>query len=239
MKIKAILVDLDDTLSVTKKYYDEALDVCHEVFNSITKLNYSIEHFKKLYMSARDETHALVPSSAAAHNRAIYFQKLIENLEIDTDFDLIYQLYHTYYSYVYNNMNLYPGAEELLKWFKDTKRTVVIVSDGSAHVRIEKIHTLGISKYVDYLVSSEEVGVDKPNNQPYLVALNKAGVSKEEAIYIGNAIKTDIFGGERLNMITVQVLVEGYTSKEEDPVKPDYVVKDLLKIKKIIEKLEK
>ncbi len=240
MKIKAALIDLDDTLTETKPLYKSALKVCREVFNQSTKLDYSYKKFHDLYMKARAETKALVPSSAAKHNRAIYFQRLLENLEIDTDFDLVFQLYETYYDHVYHNMKLYPNAERLLKWFKKKKKTIVIVSDGNTHVRLRKIHALGISKYIDYLVSSEEVGIDKPGSQAFLLGLQKAKVKKEESIFIGNKASTDILGAELLDFVSIQINLLNHPDDKpkEKNEKPDYMVKDLSKVIEIIKKLE-
>ncbi|HEC64273.1 MAG TPA: HAD family hydrolase [bacterium] len=239
MKVKAVLIDLDDTLTATKHLYDEALGVCHEVFNKSTGMKLSEKGFKKLYKEAKLETIALVPTDAASHNRAIYFQRLVEKMDIQTDFDLIYQLYVTYYDYVYNNMEPYDGCEELLLWLKDEKKKIVIVSNGSTHVRLEKIHALGIGKYIDYLVSSEEVGIEKPSNQPFLVALNKAKVTTKQVVMIGNSASSDIYGGELLDMVTIQVDIGSKEKKPENKLqKPDYNVDNLSKIKVIIQKLE-
>lgn len=243
MKIKAVFLDIDDTITDTRSLYDEAIDICSEVFNKATGLNYSKKKFVDLYMRARAETKALVPTSAAKHNRAIYFQRLIENLDIQTDFDIIHQLYETYYNHIYNNMNLFPGTEELMKWLKETKRTIVAVSDGNTHVRVRKIHALGVSKYIDFLVSSEEVGIEKPSNQPFLVAMHKANVKPKDVVMIGNKASTDILGAERIDpeMTSIQVIIGGNKDdlpkdKEEEP---DYSVDDMSKIKGIIEKIEK
>ncbi len=243
MKIKAVFLDIDDTITDTRTLYDEAIDICAEVFNKSTGLDYSKKKFHDLYLRARAETKALVPTSAAKHNRAIYFQRMIENLDIQTDFDIIYQLYETYYNHIYNNMKLHPGTEELMKWLKETKRIIVAISDGNTHVRIRKIHALGASKYIDFLVSSEEVGIEKPSNQPFLVAMHKANVKSEEVVMIGNKASTDIIGAERIDpeMTSIQVVIGG--NKEDlakDPEeKPDYKVDDMSKIRPIIEKLEK
>lgn len=240
MKIKAALIDLDDTLTPTRHLYDEALEICCKVFNQKTDLNYSIKKFTKLYMRARAETKAVVPSSAAKHNRAIYFQRLVENLDFETDFDLIYQLYHTYYNYIYDNMEPYEDAPTLLKWLKETGREIVIVSDGNSHVRLEKIHALKISKYVDFLVSSEEVGIDKPASQVFLMALKKVNVTKDESIFVGNKASADIYGAELLDFETI--LFDSGDPKDKPKnkfEKPDHTISKLVQIIDIIKKIEK
>jgi len=240
MKIKAALIDLDDTLTNTKKLYAEALPLCHKLFTDYTKLQISYDEFFKLYNKAKDETYALVPTAAAKHNRAIYFQKLIENLDMQTDFELIYNLYHTYYDYIYKNMHIFPEALDLLKWLKETKKKIVLVSNGNAHVRLEKIHALGIDNYIDYMVTSEEVGTSKPSSQPFLVALNKAHVHPEEATMIGNSASADIYGANRLGITTIQTYLTDIPANKPHNMSemPKYAVRNVREVIDIIKYLD-
>lgn len=240
MKIKAALIDLDDTLTDTKALYKEALKECYTLFVNYTNSQIKYDKFLDLYNQAREETYSLVPTAAAKHNRAIYFQKLIENLDLQTDFELVYQLYNAYYDYVYKNMNMFPEAYTLLNWLKENKKKIVLVSNGNAHVRLEKIHALGLDTYLDYMVSSEEVGVGKPSSQPYLVALNKAHVHPDECVMIGNSAKADIYGANRLGIITIQTYLTDIAANkpEKSQHMPVYAVRNLHEVIDIIQYLE-
>ena len=237
--LKGLLVDIDDTLTNTRKFYVEALEVCHKMYNKLIDQNLTAEQFKEKYLRARAQVHALVPTAAAGHNRAIYFQRMIEELPGETDFDAIYQLYEAYYNHIYSNMKPFPGAENVLKWAKDNKKKVVAVSDGNTHVRIKKIHALGISKYIDYLVSSEEIGVSKPSNQAYLLALHKAGLQPDEVVFIGNRASGDILGANRLDitsiMVSISTTMQDIPSKDEE--RPTYVVKSMDELLKLLKRL--
>lgn len=241
-KIKAVLTDIDDTITDTQSLYKAALHVCCDVFNDYTGLKYSIDDFNKLYTKAREDVKSLVPTSAAKHNRAIYFQRLVENLDFQTDFDLIHSLYEAYYDHVYENMTLYPGVLEFFSWLKETGRKIVAVSDGNTHVRIKKLYRLGIGKYIDYLVSSEEVGVEKPSNQPFLVALNKVQLSAQDVIFIGNKAESDIRGANRLGIISVEIMINN--DEDDKDVNrgeleiPKYSTKDFAEVRKLIECVE-
>lgn len=240
MKIKTVLIDLDDTLSDTKPLYELAVKDCLKTFNKTTGLNYPLKKFEQLYLQARAKTKATVPTSAAKHNRAIYFQKMVEDLDIPTEFDLIYKLYQTYYHYVYHNMKLFPYALELLKWLKKTDRQVVIVSDGNAHIRLRKIHALKISPYVDFMVSSEEVGVEKPAPAQFLLALQKTDCTASQAVMIGNKAGSDTYGANLAGITTIQTLMTDYPEdRAQNPrQKPDYTVKNLKEVIKIIKQIE-
>lgn len=240
MRIKAALIDLDDTICNTRPIYDKAIANCTDIFNASTGLGWSLDKFTAEYEKARKEVKLFITFSAASSNRAIYFQRMVEKLDSSTNFDLVHDLYNAYYGYVYKNLALFPNATTLLKWLHESGRKIIIVSDGNAHVRIEKIHALRISEYVDYLVSSEEAGVGKPAEQPFLMALNKAKIRPEEAIMIGNKANADIYGANKVGIITIQ------TEMNHDPADkpkseeetPRYTVNDLMKVQDIIEYLE-
>jgi REG-2-like HAD superfamily hydrolase len=53
---------------------------------------------------------------------------------------------------------------------------------------------LGLQPYLDFKVTSAEVGIDKPRPEIFLAALEKAAVKAEEALYIGDQYQIDIVG---------------------------------------------
>lgn len=239
MKIKALFTDLDDTLAETRHLYDEAVDLCCSLFNAKTGLNYSQERFRELYLSTQEELKASIPTLAAKHSRTIYFQRMVENLNIDTDYELVYEMNAMYYNYLLNNMKLNPCAEELLKWVKDSGRLVVIVSDGNSDLRVKKIHQLKISKYVDFVVSSEESGMEKPGREPYLLAMKKANVNFDEVVYYGNNAATDTYGANLLGITSVQLRTNNTSDLPQMPQQePKYWAESCDKVIEVIKNLE-
>ncbi len=237
MNIKGLLIDLDDTLCDTKHLYTEAIDLCCARYNQLTGENMSYEEFMNRYKKARNSAKAFAPTSAAKSNRAIYFQNFVEQLESSTSFSLVYELYTTYYDHVYNGMKLFDGAVELLEYAHEKGWKVVIVSDGNSHVRIQKIHALGIEKYIDFLVSSEEVGISKPASQPYLLAMHKADLNIHDCVMIGNSSVSDILGAKRLGIPTIQTDITTIEINEvhnEDEM-ADYIVHDLREVVEVLE----
>ncbi len=206
--INTILLDLDDTLINTSKLYREALPRVYKVFITRTKLKeITFTEFEKMYLTARTLTRIQTPIGAPAHNRAIYFQKLVENIDYQTDIDLIYEMYKIYYDYIYKHASVLPGVEDFLKKLKQQKKTIIIVSDGNAHVRIKKLKSLHIANYVDYIVSSEESGFEKPHPASFLLALHKARSMPERAVMVGNNPRGDILGAKLLGIKSIQITI--------------------------------
>ena len=53
---------------------------------------------------------------------------------------------------------------------------------------------LGLEPYLNFTVTSEEAGGDKPQPPIFLMALERAGVNASEAVHVGDQYKIDIVG---------------------------------------------
>ena len=64
---------------------------------------------------------------------------------------------------------------------------------------------LGLEPYLDFVVTSEEVGVDKPDPRIFLAALKRAGVKAEEALHVGDQYEIDVVGARRVDVAPVLI----------------------------------
>ena len=67
---------------------------------------------------------------------------------------------------------------------------------------------LGLEPYLDFIVTSKEVGVDKPEPLIFLTALERAKVSASEAVHIGDQYKLDVVGARRVGI--TPILIDRY-----------------------------
>ena len=86
-----------------------------------------------------------------------------------------------------------------IKWIMDLSKELKIcmVSNGFKDINIAKIASrLGI-KYISFAL--------KPLNKSFLEAAKEMKLSPQNIIVVGNEYLTDIFGGNRNNMMTVMI----------------------------------
>ena len=122
--------------------------------------------------------------------------------------------------YIYARLN--PNAKETLEILKSQFRIGIVTNK----TRIGILEHFQISKFFDAAVTSSDVRNHKPHPEPVLLALQKLGVSPEEALYVGDAL-SDLEAGRGAG---VKVII--YRNPE---VKGDFNIKDLREISKIIE----
>ena len=87
-----------------------------------------------------------------------------------------------------------PGAIALVTALKRAGVAFVVVTNNVTSEQQLKLDRCGLRPYVDALITSEDVGVTKPDVRIFEVALAAAGVSPAEAVMLGDSWSTDVAG---------------------------------------------
>jgi putative hydrolase of the HAD superfamily len=167
---KAVLFDLDNTLYNYDECNKIAMDQVYKVFKKESDIER--DDFEHLFADAKAEVKRTLIGTAASHSRVLYFQRLTEKVHNTVTPEQIFELYNAYWDTLISNAKLFDGVIEFLEELKSKGIKVIIVTNLTAFIQMRKIIHLGISDYVDYLVTSEEAGFDKPHPAPYLLALH-------------------------------------------------------------------
>jgi len=86
---------------------------------------------------------------------------------------------------------------------------VAIVTNLTARVQLEKLSRLGIDDRVDRLVTSEEVGREKPSALPFTTALSTLDRRPSETLMVGDNVDADVVGGNAVGMDTALFVADG------------------------------
>lgn len=86
-----------------------------------------------------------------------------------------------------------PFAEEILIYLKD-KYKLSLLTNGSFKTQSVKLESVGLRKYFERVIISEETGTEKPDREIYLLICRETGVMPEEALYIGDHLENDVKG---------------------------------------------
>jgi putative hydrolase of the HAD superfamily len=113
------------------------------------------------------------------------------------------------------------------------------VTSREEHVRIA-LRRIDCEKYFDIIVTSVDIGCNKPDKKIFLTALKMLGVKPEEAVMVGNRITADIVGGNRIGMKTIlykwnERYLNEIACKEEQPTR---IINSLKELPKILTDLE-
>jgi putative hydrolase of the HAD superfamily len=201
--IKAILLDLDDTLYAYKPCHQAGYEACKVLASE--KYSISNADFDTAWKIGRDKVHYDLHGQGASHSRLLYAQKASENLFGKSNPQFALDIEDTYWRVFLDTMAFNPGVEAFLQEAKDKGIKMCIVTDLTAQIQMRKWIKLDLGRFIDFLVSSEEAGIEKPGSYMFELAMEKLGVKAEECIMIGDSEEKDIKGAEALGIKAYKV----------------------------------
>lgn len=195
---KGILWDLDNTFYAYDPVHKLAYSVCSDRAESF----YGIEKsdFDSNWKIARERVHQDLHSQGASHSRLLYFQKVHEQIFACTNADFTLEMEALYWNTFMDHMQWRPGIEAFLLKAKNEGMRMALVTDLTAAVQLKKWQKLGLEKYLDFMVSSEEAGIEKPAAYIFQLALEKLKLDASEVVMFGDSVSKDIKGAEAIGI---------------------------------------
>lgn len=190
--IKAVIFDIDNTLydysraDLSGRRAVEAY--CRQQFG-MEKAQTQEYYQKAWHLGER----RVGTDTAAIHNRMIRFQCMME-LMGQPIFPHTKALYHTYWDAMIGDIEPFPGIAELFQSLKEKGIRIGIGTDMTAYIQYRKLEALGLCGCIDFIVTSEEAGVEKPHPRFFQLCVEKAGCRAKECAFIGDNLKKDVEG---------------------------------------------
>jgi putative hydrolase of the HAD superfamily len=194
-KYKVILWDLDGTLWDLHGNTQIALRQLFEKYKSSNFELATWEQFTSNYEIFNERVWALYREGKIAKEelRTKRFSDLFHSVNAKYSLEFVNQ-FADEFLYICPRLNsMLPGALDVLQMAqKDFVN--VMVTNGFIEVQGIKMESAKIRSFFQHVVYSEEVGVRKPHQAIFDLALQKANANAEEAIMIGDDWEADILG---------------------------------------------
>lgn len=206
-----VLFDFDNTLYAYEICNTAGMHAARTLAQRL--LNISPADFDQCFGDARVELKARLGPTAASHNRLLYFQRTIERAGFTSQPAVTLQLEQAFWRAYMDAMILYPDALEFLHDLRIAGIPAVIVTDLTAQIQMRKLVLLGLDRVVDWIVTSEEAGADKPDATAFELALAKLGGVEGSVWCVGDGVESDLVGARQaVGAVTLQK-VEGKPSR--------------------------
>lgn len=195
--IKAVIFDLDNTLY----NFDAANEFGIRALAAYTEpvFGWDYPRMKDLYEESREKLTERMGDVGSAHNRLLRFQNLLEEKKLPLHPHAL-EMAKAYWRGVVDNMAPSPGAREIMEELRRMGIRIGLGTDMTAYMQYEKLIRLGLMEYMDFIVSSEEAGTDKPGNAFFMLCARKAGCLPGECLFIGDNIVRDYGGAAAAGM---------------------------------------
>ena len=188
MKYKAVLLDIDDTLYDYQFAHQAALNSLKESFYNNFKI--SDEKFKELYSASRAFFNNSLRGTASSHNRLLYIQKMLELSKLDV-FKYSLELHDLYWTTFIKNIKLFKGVVDFLNV---NSKSICFLTDLTLDIQLRKLNSFKVVDSNFRLVTSEEVGHEKPSHLMFQKALDKLELQRNDVIMVGDNFEKDIIG---------------------------------------------
>ncbi len=121
----------------------------------------------------------------------------------------------TYHNVKFALLRLFPQTKRTLIYLKQKGYVLGVISNGITIKQWEKLIRLDLHPFFDYVITSEEAGVEKPDKRIFELALEKMGCKAEESVMIGNKFNEDIMGALNAGISAILVNSELKESEKE------------------------
>ena len=197
INIEHVFFDLDHTLWDFEKNSDLTFEKVFKKQNINTDLNTFLEVYRPINLEYwrlfRDEK---VSKKELRYGR---LKKAFDSINYTISDDLIDTIAIEYIEYLSDFNHLFEGTFEILDYLKD-KYQLHIITNGFEEVQHKKMKSSKLLPYFDAIITSESVGVKKPNPKVFHHALKVANANQENSIMIGDSLEADIFGAINIGM---------------------------------------
>ena len=182
--IKAVFFDMDDTLYDTSGFAAIArrAAVKSMVHNGLDCTE--DEGYEHLMTIIKDK----------GSNYDKHFNILVEQVNGKADPLIIVNGIITYHNTKFAMLKLEPESFSILLYLKSQGYKVGLITNGKEIKQWEKLVRLGVYPFFDDVVTSEAVGVAKPDAEIFNIAMERLGVTAGTSMMVGNKFDVDILG---------------------------------------------
>ncbi|PQJ79217.1 YjjG family noncanonical pyrimidine nucleotidase [Polaribacter porphyrae] len=213
MKIEHIFFDLDHTLWDFEKNSDLTFQ---KIFLN-NNIEIKIEGFLEVYKPINRKYWKLYREEKVTKKELRYqrLKKAFDAINYTISDDLIDKLAIEYIDCLPHFKNLFDGTFEILEYLKE-KYKLHIITNGFEEIQTIKMKSSNILHYFDEIITSESVGVKKPNPKVFNYALQSANATPQNSIMIGDSIEADIEGALNVGLTAIHCNFENEDIKRND-----------------------
>jgi HAD superfamily hydrolase (TIGR01509 family) len=256
-EVKLVCFDIDNTLCdfTSAESVVEALmagviskDI-HKMQSKIKKRNViknSCSAFTIMKIFNEVKTHNLYRSfEPEKYSRKLWFKETLERIDdtmalgIDANKLILHaEVYEKeYWDNINTRLKNYPNTVSTLEILKSRRIMLAAItdSDGLKGMKEHRIKILGLDKYLDYVITGDDIGLNKPAVENWNKILELSGLKGRECMMVGDHPDVDLVTAKKLGFATVWTKEHLNTDLHQNYI--DYEIKDIKEIIAIVDKI--
>lgn len=227
---KAIFLDWDDTIGDWTTAEHKALQDIYTTYR-LNRLYPSFEDYLNAYKPYNLELWGMYGRGEVTKEKLHFerFYRPMEGLQVVTNDELqkmVHEIGTEFLRLTNKYFCLLPDVERVVKYLA-AKYPLTIISNGFKEVQYYKFEHSGLASFFTHALISEEVGSNKPQPGIFQIALERNGITADEAVMIGDSYSSDIAGAKAAGIDQIWIH-EGQTDENATYIVPKLI--DVLKI---------
>lgn len=229
-KYEHLFFDLDHTLWDFDRNSKQTLTELFEKYSLNDTLKTQANDFVETYLRINEEKWKLYRKGLINKERLRkerFFETFLEFGLRDESFSKQFEV--EYIDLCPHKTSLIPHSLEILNYLKD-RYQLHIITNGFSEIQDIKLSKSGLKPYFDKIISSDEVGVNKPGAAIFIESLRATGATRSDSIMIGDNLGADIIGARNCGIDQVYFNPESKFHEE----KISFEIKHLQELEKIL-----
>lgn len=197
---KAVIFDLDNTLYS----YDNAHARAFQKVTDYAGQNFGLtaSDFVELHKKGDRILRSRVGGETAAiHNRLLRYQIMMEQINRPVFHAL--EMTEIYWAAFVAGIEPMPGLKKCLSDLRKLGCAVGIGTNMTADYQYAKLRRLDILGDMDFIVTSEEAGAEKPDRKIFDLCVKKAARPAHECVFAGDNLELDALGARAAGLVPV------------------------------------
>jgi pyrophosphatase PpaX len=166
------------------------------------------------------------------------FKQLALYARSPEELDMLRERYRAYQFLHHDNVvREYPGTTAVLEALHARGVRMGIVTSKGDELAKRGLDLTGLSKFISAVVGADSVTKYKPEPEPTLLALERLGVSADEAVLMGDS-PHDISSGNAAGVVTIGALWGPFTREQIAVAKPGYWLANISGLPALLDTLQ-
>jgi putative hydrolase of the HAD superfamily len=140
----------------------------------------------------------------------------------------------TYHNTKFAMLKLEPETFSILLYLKSKGYKVGLITNGKELKQWEKLVRLGMYPFFDDVVTSESVGIEKPDSEIFEIAMERLGVTAGTSLMVGNNFDADILGACNAGMQSM-LINSKLTEKQKEKLEEIGCLHDVREINNLLD----
>jgi HAD superfamily hydrolase (TIGR01549 family) len=245
--LKALFLDMDETLCDTQSANQQATRLMAQELNTLFGATIAAEQLASAYVSGiyrrwSDSQRACYMPIIEQHGEGAFRAQLLRDLLQEQGIDDVNEqtvqgLLAKFDKDRLGAFEFYPGIMEFLTEARKLF-TLVVITNGPEFSQVPKVEAVNLAEHVDHIIIGGQEPEQKPARSIFEKALRLANCEAHEAIHVGDSLAADV-AGARATGITAVWIQHQQPLDAELGINPEHTVLHPSEIPALIRELHK